>query len=49
MERRQVLADMLADPWLAEPVWSTIDLSETLHRCEVLEGTGVAQAIGFMC
>ncbi|WP_461067858.1 hypothetical protein [Streptomyces pseudoechinosporeus] len=39
---------MLADPWLAEPVWSTTDLSGALHRYEVLEGTGVSPAIGFM-
>jgi hypothetical protein len=48
VERRQVLPDVLADLWLAEPVWSTTDLSEALHRYEALEGTGVSPAIGFM-
>ncbi|MFF5307886.1 hypothetical protein [Streptomyces massasporeus] len=48
VERRQVLPDVLADLWLAEPAWATADLSEALHRYEALEDTGAGPAVGFM-
>ncbi|MFF1442454.1 hypothetical protein [Streptomyces sp. NPDC058295] len=48
MERRQVLTDVLADPWPAEPGWSTTDLSDARNQYEALEGTVASAAIGFM-